>query len=114
MTWVAVGTTAIGGALSIFGGMSAAKKAKERASAERRRGEVEADRRMKDLFAEYDASIDQQRDALEKRDLAMKGETEMLRQAQLIRQSVDVDLSGGALDVQERAARRRSYFEDTP
>src|ERR1044071_663645 len=112
MTWGGIGGRAVSAGVSYFGGQGQKKRAEQAAREERRRANVEADLREKDLFAEYEASVEQQRDALAKRELADKAETEMLRQAQLQRASVDVDLAGGALDGQERAARRRNFFED--
>jgi hypothetical protein len=112
MTWWGIGVSAVSTGISYFGGQSQKKRAQEQARADARRANVEADLREKDLFAEYEASVEQQRDALAKRELADKAEKEMLRQAQLARVSVDVDLAGGALDGQQRAARRRNFFED--
>ncbi len=113
MTYVNLGIAAVGVVSDIFGGRSARNAAKKQAALESGRAAKEADLREQDLFAEYEATQEQQRDALAKRDLALRAEAEMLRQAQLAGQELNIDLSGQALTGQERAARRRAYFEDT-
>jgi len=111
MTWVAVGVTAISTVTSIVGSNKAKKEAQAQAAAEERRARKEADLQQKDLFAEYDATVEEQRQALAQAELAKAGEAEAQRQAGLLKEGVSLDLSANADTVQQRAARRRNYFE---
>lgn len=112
MSWVAVGVTAVSVVGSVVGGSSQKKEAAAAAAAEERRLRKQADLEEKAAFAEYDASIDQQRQALAQRDLAEQAQDEMVRQGRLMAESVSLDLGAGLLTGQERAARRTNYFEN--
>lgn len=112
MTWVATGVTVFSAGASILGGRSAKKRAEREQSEQRNLIGLEAAQRERDLFAEYDASRAQQQQALARQALAGQAEAEFLRQAGLLEDEVELDIA--APTAQQRAARRRDFFEGTP
>lgn len=114
MTWWYIGVTVVTTVASAVGSNQQKTKANRRGQATARTARVEGDLRERDLFAEYEASQEQQRDALAKNALAKQTETEMLRQSKLAQETVSLDLAGDSISAQERSARRLTFFEDKP